>query len=77
MKAIQVRYLSATHFKGGRIKAFAEGGNEIVMPFPYELSSDELRVDYAARELIHKLSWKVEISGIGQLPCGDWAVTLS
>jgi hypothetical protein len=76
MKAIQVRYLPATNFKGSRVKAFTEGKNSIVIPFLYEISSDELRAIHAAEELISRLNWSVSIAGAGQLPNGDWAVTI-
>lgn len=76
MKAIQVRFLPATDFKGARIKAFVEGGGSVTVPYQYELSEDEGRVSEVAQELIYKMQWNVEISGIGQLPNGDYAITI-
>jgi hypothetical protein len=77
MKAIQIRFLGATNFKGARMKAWTEGGNNIVLPFQYELSSDDLRVRLTAGELINKMGWDVKISGIGQLPNGDYVATIA
>ena len=74
MKAIQVRSIGATNFRGARMKAWTEGGNSVEMPFQYEVSSDELRVYMVALELIDKMKWEVKIIGIGSLPKGDWAV---
>lgn len=77
MKAIQIRFLPATNFKGARMKAWTEGNNSITLPFQYELSSDELRVIFMAKELINKMKWdSIEISGIGQISNGDYVVTL-
>jgi hypothetical protein len=77
MKAIQIKYLPATNFKGARMKAWIEGGHSITLPFQYEISSDEVRAKLMATELKVLMNWcKVEISGIGQLPNGDWVATL-
>ena len=76
MKAIQIRFLPATDFRGARMKAWTEGGNSITLPFQYELSYDQLRALYMAQELINKMKWNVRISGSGQLPNGDWVVTI-
>ena len=75
MKAIQIKFLPATNFKGARMKAVDEGGNRIIIPFQYELSSDEMRCRLVAEELIFKLKWKVSINGFGQLPNGDLSTT--
>lgn len=76
MKAIQIKFLSPTNFKVARMKAFTEGGNSVTVPYQYELSNDELRAIYVAEALINKMNWNVEISGIGQLPNGDYVATL-
>lgn len=77
MKAIQVKFLPATNFKGARMKAWAEGGNSIILPFQYEISNDELRAELMATELLTKMKWNVKITGRGALPNGDWAITLA
>lgn len=41
MQAIQTKYLPATNFRGSRIKAVCERGS-ITIPYPYELSGDEV-----------------------------------
>ncbi len=77
MKAIQIRYLPATNFKGARMKAWTEGGNSIVIPYSYEISSDELRAKLMAEELKTQLNWcKLKIIGVGSLPNGDWCAVL-
>lgn len=76
MKAIQIRFLPATSFMGARMKAFI-ASNSITLPFQYEISDDESRAHQMALELIEKLNWvNVDISGIGQLPNGDYVATL-
>ena len=41
MQSIQTKYLSATESKGSRIKAKCARGS-IVIPFPHELSGDDI-----------------------------------
>lgn len=77
MKAIQVRFLPTTSFRGGRVKAFCEGNIQIIRPFQYEISNFSDQAKQVAQELINKMEWKVTISGIGMLPNGDYAVTLA
>ena len=77
MKAIQIKYLPATNHNGARMKAWTEGGNNVVVPFQYEITSDEARAQDVAQELIGRLGWDhVEIVGFGSLPNGDWVATL-
>jgi len=77
MKAIQIKYLPPTDFKGARMKAWAEGGNSIVVPFQYEISDNESRAMDVAQELIARMGWDVKISGFGCLPNGDYVATLA
>lgn len=76
MKAIEVKYLPATNFKGARVKAFTEGGNSITVPFQYEISNDEARAEDVAQELLYRLAWPVKITGRGTLPNGNYVFTL-
>ena len=76
MKAIEVKYLPATTFKGARVKAFTEGGNSITVPFQYEISDDEARAEDVAQELLYRLAWDVKIIGKGILPNGNYVFTL-
>lgn len=76
MKAIQVKFLAATNFKGARVKAWTEGGNQIILPYQYEVSRFADQAQDVAQALIYKMGWEVKISGIGQLPNGDLAITL-
>ena len=78
MKAIQIRFLAATNFKGARMKAWADRHLSITLPFQYELSCDDERARLMATELMIKLDWDKhsKISWIGALPNGDWCATL-
>lgn len=53
MKAIQVKWLSATESKGTRIKAFAEGGNSVTLPRDYGLSDTQQDASAAYQRLIN------------------------
>lgn len=64
MKAITTRYLGPTNFRGSRIKATAEGGNSITIPYPYELSGQDVH-QKAAIALCKKLGWGTELLGGG------------
>lgn len=77
MKAIQVRYLPPTDFKGTRMKAFVEGGESVTVPFQYEISSDEARAHDVAIELINRLGWNVKITGSGMIANGDYVFTIA
>lgn len=77
MKAIQIRFISATNHKGARMKAWTEGGNSVTVPFQYEISNDEARAQEVAQELICRMQWNVKITGMGVLPNGDYCATLS
>lgn len=75
MKAIQTKYLPVTNFRGSRIKAWAEGGNQITIPYPHELSGEAVH-KAAAIALCEKLGWPTDIIG-GGLPNGDYAFVFS
>ena len=75
MKAIQVKYLPATTHRSSRWKAFAEGGLSSVMPYDHS-GSEYYNARCAAQRLIEKMKWRVEISGDGNLPNGDYVFTL-
>jgi hypothetical protein len=70
MKAIEVRYLCPTNTRGSRLKAFAEGGCQVIIGFPQELSG-EAAYYQAARALQVKYCWPGEIVG-GQLKNGNY-----
>lgn len=71
MKAIQTKYLPATNCRGSRIKAWTEGGNQITIGYPHELSGQAVH-EKAAKELRVKMNWPTDIIG-GGLPNGDYA----
>lgn len=68
MKAIQVKYLGATNNRGSRVKAWTEGGNSVIIPFPYESKCFHKN---AALALCVKMHWPTNIIG-GGLPNGDY-----
>lgn len=75
MKAIQTRYLGPTNSRGSRIKAWAEGGNSVTIPYPYELSGENVHRK-AAEALCAKLGWTLNKDwklASGGLPNGDYA----
>lgn len=75
MKAIQVKYLPVTNTRGSRWKAWAEGGNQITVPYDHALNS-EGNARVAALALIAKMGWRSEITGSGVLPNLDYVFTL-
>jgi len=66
MKAIQVRYMSATNTKPSRVKAMAEGVPSITLPFSY----DESPYALAAQTLADKYNWG-KVKHAGTIPNGD------
>ena len=64
MKAIQTKYIGATNTRGSRIKAFDEDGNSTTIPYPHELSGEEVHRK-AAEALRDKKGWKGELVGGG------------
>lgn len=52
MQAIHTKYLPATDHKGSRIKASCERG-AITIPYPHELSGDEVHRE-AVRQLLER-----------------------
>jgi hypothetical protein len=52
MQAIQTKYLPATNSRGSRIKASCERGS-ITIPYPHELSGDEVHRE-AVRQLLER-----------------------
>ena len=75
MKAIQIKYLSATNTKGVRLKAFTESGT-ITEGRDYSIKDD-----VQARRLADKYNRDVfrstsELTGFGTLPNGDYVATI-
>jgi hypothetical protein len=71
MKAIQTRYYGPTNTRGSRIKAWAEGVGSVSIPYPHELSGEDVH-RAAADKLAAKYGWKNKLVG-GGLPNGDYA----
>ena len=64
MKAISTKYLPATNFRGSRIKAFTEGGNQITISYPHELNAENGHLA-AAVALKTKMNWSGKLIGGG------------
>ena len=64
MKAIRTEYLGATNTKGSRIKADDYETNSITIPYPYELSGEDVFMS-AAVALCDKMKWDNELLGGG------------
>lgn len=80
MKAIQIRYLPATNFKGTRLKVWAEGVKAMIFSRDYSYEH-ETQARLAAQEFIDKMGWNkgwntTGIMGFGCLPNGDYVATL-
>lgn len=75
MKAIQIKYLAPTNTQGSRLKAFVEGCKPLTVARDYAATYDSQEIELA-NEYIKTLDWNVKISGIGQIPNGDYVVTL-
>jgi hypothetical protein len=68
MQAIYTKYLPATNSRGSRIKATCDAGS-ITIPYPYELSGDEVH-RAAAKALCVKLTAK-NVAAYGGKPEDD------
>jgi len=55
MKAIEVKYLGPTNFKGSRYKAWTDGGS-VTLSTDYALNSEENHKE-AAKALCKKMNW--------------------
>jgi hypothetical protein len=66
MKAIITKYLPATNTRGSRIKAMAEGVKSLSIPYPHELSGEEV-FKAAAVALCKRQGWPESLAA-GGLP---------
>jgi hypothetical protein len=69
MRAIQVKYLSATNTKGSRWKAYAAGVKPITVPLQY--GDIDLGAFHAAWCLCERQGWLGDTLIKGLLPNGD------
>lgn len=82
MNAIQVRYLSPTNTRGGRLVAVADvPDGRLVIGYPHEAGEGEKAHRVAAEALAARLGWDAR-SGYaplrgGRLPDGSYAFTLA
>jgi len=73
MKAIQIKYLSATNTKPARLKAWTSAGQIIVSvdnTIEINVNAEMLAIHYAEIKF-----GTPKISGFGSLPNGDWCAT--
>jgi hypothetical protein len=75
MKAIQIRFISATNFKGARVKVWAEGVKPLIESRDYSIDHD-LQARGIAERYIQSLDWGYTFNGFGMLPNGDYCATL-
>lgn len=64
MKAIVTKYMGPTNFRGARIKASDEDGNNITIGYDHALNSEDAHRK-AAEALRDKMKWQ------GKLICGS------
>lgn len=64
MKAIRTKYHGPTNTRGSRITASDEDGNKVTIPYPHELSGEEVHRK-AALALCRKMNWTGQIEGGG------------
>jgi hypothetical protein len=69
MKAILVKYHSATNTRGSRWTAKAEGNPSLTLPYDHALNADE-NAKAVALALVKRMKWNYEVVG-GGLPNGD------
>ena len=77
MKAILIKYLSATNTKGVRFKATTDAGSLILPPdCSYAYITDCEMIEIMAKKYIDHVGWDCVVSGVGGLPNGDYVATL-
>lgn len=64
MKAIITKYKGPTNTRGSRIYAHDGDGNRVSIPYPYELSGEEVH-KAAAVALCNKMGWSTDLLGGG------------
>jgi hypothetical protein len=64
MKAISTKYIGPTIYRGSRIKAFDSDNNQVTIPYPYELSGEDVHRK-AAEALRDKMGWNGNLIGGG------------
>lgn len=71
MIAIQTKYVPATNTRGSRIKAFTCNGHSVSIPYPHELSNEQVYFA-AVKELVkkHKLPWNISKMSYGGVKGG-------
>lgn len=65
MQAIKTTYLGPTNSRGSRIKATAENGESITVPYPHDKNQGVEAHSVAALALCAKLGWAGELVGGG------------
>ena len=74
MKAILIKYLSATNTRGAKYKATTDAGSLLVSPDHCCEAND--MVKRIANKYIEHFNWDCVVSGVGGLPNGDYVATI-
>jgi|TARA_R110000868_G_scaffold366071_1_gene628975 hypothetical protein len=74
MKAILIKYLSATETKPARYKATTDAGSLLLSPD--HCSEANEMVKKIANKYIEYVDWDCVVSGVGGLPNGDYVATI-
>ncbi len=62
MKAISTKYHGPTNTRGSRISANDSDGNRVSIPYPHELSGEDVHRK-AAQTLCNKMNWPGKLVG--------------
>jgi hypothetical protein len=62
MKAITTRYFGPGNVRGARIIASDSDGNRVTIPYPHELSGEDVHRK-AANALCEKMHWSGDLDG--------------
>jgi hypothetical protein len=76
MKAIQIKYLSATDYQGSRLKVWAEGNKATIVGRDYALDVNDQARALAERYIAETFNGNCKLYGFGCLPNGDYVATL-
>jgi len=64
MKAILTKYIPCSNTRGSRIKAYDCDKNSVTIPYPHELSGEDV-YRLAAVRLCQKMGWDTDLIGGG------------
>ena len=76
MKAIQIKYLSATDCRGVRLKVWCEGNKPLIVGRQYEKDVHDQARELAEKYIADTFDGHCRLYGFGCLPNGDYVATL-